>query len=98
MCTLHVGTSGEVHLTLRGEEENRILATVRHWPHWRRVDIEHDTDTKRCIAVTLVTDQAYEPTVREILKRSFRMTFPPTGGSMELEVEPETRSRRRSRY
>jgi len=98
MTTLSISDSGEVCLTLRGAAEDRILKTVRHWPYWRRVDIERDPiNAERCLSVTLVTDQIYESTVREILKRSFSMTFPTTGGSSEMAPEPPASPRRRGR-
>lgn len=96
MTTLSRAAAGEVRLILRGEDENRILATVRRWPYWRRVDIERDPDNSaRCLAITLVADQIYEPIVRDILKRSFGMVFPDDGGDLDLPPEPPTRSRRR---
>jgi hypothetical protein len=98
MTSLFISESGELCLTLRGAAENRILTTVRRWPHWRRVDIERDpVDAERCLSVTLVTEQTYESTVREILKRSFGMTFPASGGSSEMAPEPAPRPGRRSR-
>jgi hypothetical protein len=98
VTTLFISESGELCLTLRGAAENRILTSVRHWPHWRRVDIERDPESvDRCLSVTLITDQIYESTVREILKRSFGMTFPATGGSSELAPEPPSHSQRRRR-
>lgn len=99
MTTLSISESGELHLTLQGAEENRILTTVRRWPHWRRVDIERDpANAEYCLSVTLVTEQAYESTVRDILKRSFDLTFPPTGGSRDLapEILAPPKRRRRS--
>jgi hypothetical protein len=98
MTTLYISETGELYLTLRGAAENRILTSVRRWPHWRRVDIERDPmSAERTLSVTLVTDQIYESTVREILKRSFGMTFPADGGSSEMAPEPPSRSKRRGR-
>jgi|SRR3954465_8998088 hypothetical protein len=98
MTTLSISESGELSLTLRGTEEDRILTTVRRWPHWRSVAIERDpVNAAHTLAVTLVTDQTYESTVREILKRSFGMTFPEAGGSSEIGPEPPTRPSRRRR-
>ena len=98
MTTLSISETGELHLTLRGAAEDRILTTVRRWPHWRRVDIERDpVNAARCLAVTLVTDQTYESTVREILKRSFDLTFPEAGGSRDLAPEQPAPTRRRGR-
>jgi hypothetical protein len=98
MTTLFINETGELCLTLRGAAENRILTSVRRWPHWRRVDIERDpVSVERTLAVTLITDQIYESTVREILKRSFGMTFPVDGGTIEIGPEPPSRSRQRGR-
>jgi hypothetical protein len=96
MTTLAISESGEVCLTLRGAAENRVLATLRRWPHWQRVTLERDPiDTAQCLAVTLVAEQAHESTIREILKRSFDLTFPESGGSCELLPEPASPPRRR---
>ena len=98
MTTLAISEAGEMLLTLRGAAENRILTTLRRWPYWQRVAVERDpVDAKQCIAVTLIADQAHEATVREILKRSFGLTFPESGGSCELLPEPPAPSRRRGR-
>jgi hypothetical protein len=98
MTTLSISESGELCLTLSGAGENRVLATVRRWPHWQRVALERDpADTQRYLAVTLIADRAHEATVREILKRSFGMTFPETGGSCDVPPEPERTGRGRNR-
>ncbi len=97
MTTLYTSEAGELCLTLRGSAENRILTTLRHWPHWRRVDVERDPADGHYLSVTLVTDQEREPLVREILQRSFGMTFPAAGGSSELAPEPPRRPSRRAR-
>ena len=77
MATLSTDAPGEVRLTLRGETDNRILATLRRWLNWLRVDIERDpVDAARTLSVTLVADQSHEAIVRDILKRSFSITFP----------------------
>jgi hypothetical protein len=100
MTTLSLSATGELCLTLRGADENRILATLRRWPYWRRADIERDpADPTRCLSVTLVTDQIYEPMVRDILQRSFGLKFPTEGGSTDLDPAPPQRpSRRRRSY
>lgn len=97
MSTLSTNTAGELLLTLRGENEDRILTTVRRWPHWQRVVVERDPeDSRRCLSVTLVTDVAFEAVVREILRRSFNLIFPDAGGSVELALpEPPARGRKR---
>jgi hypothetical protein len=98
MRTLSVSDSGELCLTLRGTAENQILATLRRWPYWRAVTIERDpTNAELCLAVTLITDQIYESTVRDILRRSFGMTFPATGGNSEIAPKLLVRRSARSR-
>jgi hypothetical protein len=85
-------------LTLRGSDENRILTTLRRWPHWVRADIERDPAApERCLAVTLITDPMYESTVREILQRSFGLTFPAEGGSNALPPAVPAQPGRRRR-
>ncbi len=81
MPTLYLNASGELCLELRGAADDPILTTFRHWPHWRRVDIERDPNTSRFVAVTLIADVTYEPTVRAILRRSFGLTFPDLPGT-----------------
>jgi len=99
MTTLSTNAAGELCLTLRGEAENCILAALRRWPHWQRATFERDpADHQRCFAVTLVTSTAFEPTVREILRRSFNLTFPVAGGTSELVVqEPVVNRKTRGR-
>ena len=98
MTTLSISESGELCLTLRGASENRILATLRRWPYWRRVALERDPiNTQEYLAVTLIADQAHESTVREILQRSFGLTFPASGGSCQLPLDPPPPLRRRRR-
>src|SRR6266508_3975444 len=70
MITLFVSAAGELCLTLRGADENRILTTLRRLPYWQRADIERDPDDpERCLAVTLIADQSHESLVREILPK-----------------------------
>jgi len=96
MATLSTDAPGEVRLTLRGETDNRILDTLRRWPNWLRIDIERDpADSARTLSVTLVADQSHEAIVRDILKRSFSITFPEEGGDVVLPPEPEVRTHRR---
>lgn len=89
ITTLSIGETGELYPSLRGAEENRILATVRRWPYWQRVDIERDSaDTESCLAVTLIAGRIYESMVRDILRRGFGMTFPEAGGTCAIGLEP----------
>jgi hypothetical protein len=99
MTTLDMSTPGELRLVLRGAAENAILNTLRHWPHWLRVEVERDpADRALYRSITLITGRNQEATIREVLRRSFRMTFPPEGGERSLEVEaPSEPVRRRSR-
>jgi hypothetical protein len=97
MTTLDINTPGELRLTLRGAAENVILTTLRRWPHWQRAEVEHNpADAAECLAVTLITDRGQEPTLREILRRSFGMIFPPEGGDITLKLAPTPEPRRRS--
>lgn len=90
MTTLDVSTPGELRLVLHGAAENVILTTLRRWPYWLRAEVERDpTDATQYLSVTLVTGRGQEATLREILRRSFGLTFPVEGGSRVLVV-PET--------
>lgn len=96
MANLSKNAPGELHLTLRGETENRVLSTLRRWPHWLRCKVERDpADKTRCLAVTLVADEIHESTVRDILKRGFGVTFPDDGGEVDLPPAPPVRPPRR---
>jgi hypothetical protein len=89
MTTLDMSTPGELRLVLRGAAENAILNTLRHWPHWLRVELERDpADRTQYRSITLITGRNQEATIREVLRRSFRMTFPPEGGDRAMVVEP----------
>jgi hypothetical protein len=91
MSKLFLNQRGQLCLALRGAADNPILTTFRHWPHWRDVQIEHDSKTRQCVAVTLITDLTYEPTVRAILKRSFGLTFPDFPHESVLTPAPRIR-------
>ncbi|HJZ49763.1 MAG TPA: hypothetical protein VKE41_21445 [Roseiflexaceae bacterium] len=96
MPTLTLNQRGQLCLTLRGAADDPILTTFRHWPHWRDVQIERDPKTRRCVAVTLITDVTYEPTVRAILKRSFQLVFPdlPSQGQDQAPKLPDRAKQR----
>jgi len=90
MATLDLSIPGELRLTLRGTAENAILTTLRRWPHWLRAEVERNpTDATQCRAVTLIADRSQEPTIREILQRSFGMRFLAEGGDQDLKVAPQ---------
>lgn len=96
MTILDVQVPGELRLTLRGAEENAILATLRRWPHWIGSEVQRDpANAQRCLTVTLITDRNHEPIIREILRRSFGLIFPPEGGELTYTPEPPPVSRRR---
>jgi hypothetical protein len=96
MTILDTSVAGEVRLTLCGAAENRILTTVRRWPHWRLGSVVRDPlDGQQYQSVTLIADRAHEATVRDILKRGFGLIFPPEGGSIVLDPEPPAPPRRR---
>lgn len=97
MTTLDVQVPGELRLTLRGADENAILETLRRWPYWLRSEVQRDpADTQQCLTVTLITGRNHETTLREILRRSFGLIFPPDGGELVYtpEVSPPPRRRR----
>lgn len=96
MTTLSISEAGDVTLTLRGANENRVLTAIRRWPYWRNIALERDPDNAdRYVAITLVADQIHEATVREILQRSFGMIFPKTGGYCALPEATLPLGRRR---
>jgi phage-related baseplate assembly protein len=96
MATLDLNTQGELRLILRGASEDTILTTLRRWPHWLRAELEHDpVDAAQVLAVTLITDRAQEATIREILRRSFGMAFPPEGGDLAMRPAPPPKPQRR---
>jgi hypothetical protein len=96
MSTLDKSVGDEIRLTLSGAEEERILATLRRWPHWLRAEVERDpANAEHTLAVTLVAAQSQEATLREILRRSFGLVFPPEGGSAELTPLPPPKPSRR---
>lgn len=98
MASLGFNTNGEVCLTLRGVDEDRVLTTLRGWPQWLRADIERDVlHPGRYTAVTLITSSIHEGTLREILKRSFGMVFPKEGGSCAALAIPILPARRGAR-
>jgi hypothetical protein len=88
--------SDSLSLTLRGATEDVILATVRRWPYWEQVVIERDpTDSSHCLAVTLITQRLYEPTLRDILQRGFGLKFAADGGDSEMVVPPVEQKQKR---
>lgn len=96
MTTLDLSSPGELRLVLRGAGENAILATLRRWPHWLRAEVERDpADTAQCVSVTLVASRGQEATLREILRRSFGLTFPVEGGSLTPVIPAAPASTRR---
>lgn len=96
MTTFDTSSPGELRLILRGAAENVILNTLRHWPYWQSVEVEHDPlDHARHLSVTLITGKNHEVVLREILRRSFGMIFPPEGGDRALVVEPKPEPVRR---
>lgn len=94
MASLFINPHGEMCLTLRGAAEDRVLNTLRGWPHWSRADLERDPQNPSSYnAVTLITARVHETTIREILKRSFGMIFPSEGGSCAAEALPPAQRR-----
>lgn len=99
MATLGMHGPDSLSLTLRGPAEEIVLATVRRWPYWSQAIVERDpSDAARCLAVTLITQRLYEPTLRAILQRGFGLTFGAEGGDCEVvpPAEPKPRRGRRA--
>lgn len=89
MTTLDISDADELRLILSGADEDVILTTLRRWPYWLRAEVEHDpADATRCLSVTLVASRLQETTLREILRRSFGLIFPPGGGSQIMVARP----------
>ncbi|MBX0329048.1 hypothetical protein K2Z83_15320 [Oscillochloris sp. ZM17-4] len=96
MTTLDLSVPDELRLVLRGADEDAILTTLRRWPHWLRAEVGHDPDNAaQVLTVTLITDRDQEATLREILRRSFGMTFPPEGGDVAMLPAPPPKPQRR---
>lgn len=96
MTTLDMSVADELRLVLSGAEEQAILATLRRWPYWLRAEVERDpADASQCLSVTLIAERSQEATLREILRRSFGLTFPAEGGSrtMVAPAVPQPRPR-----
>jgi hypothetical protein len=99
VAILSAHDSDTLSLTLRGADEDRILTTIRRWPHWSTVAVERDpADRAQCLSVTLTTNRVYETTLREILRRSFGLNFPPDGGESVAAPAPPAREHKRRRY
>jgi hypothetical protein len=97
MSTLDLSSPDEVRLVLSGAAENAILETLRRWPHWLRAEVKRDSADRRVIlAVTLVSSRSHEVTIREILRRSFGLTFPLEGGTRAFTPPPVPTPRRRA--
>jgi hypothetical protein len=47
-------------------------------------------DASQYLSVTLITGRNQETTIREILRRSFGMSFSPEGGESGIKVEAES--------
>ena len=95
MAHLSYPTSAEVQLRL-GPREDEILTVVRHWAWWNRVDFEGQLPGQAEVtAVILTAERSTETTLREILARSFRLVFPPTGGEGSFS-EPSREVRKHS--
>lgn len=98
MALLSVSTGGELCLQLAGVAENAVLDSLRRWPHWQRVAVERSpADEAVCLSVTLATDPANEPALRNILKHGFGMTFPVGGGQSEGMIRSEPTVSRRGK-
>jgi hypothetical protein len=83
----------EVQLRL-GPREDAILTVVGRWAWWTSAEVEGLLPgSSEVSAVILTAERATEATIREIMHRSFRLVFPPTGGD-GAQVEPRSASTR----
>ncbi len=98
MAHLSYPSLTEVQLRL-GPQEDAILTVVRRWGWWTRATVEGrlpgDTQVS---AVILTAARGTDPTIREILHRSFQLVFPAEGGDgAPVPLESEVRTRRKHR-
>ncbi len=96
MASLNYSGPTEVQLRL-GADENAILTVVRRWAWWTRAEVEGRLPgDSQVSAVILTAERSNDPTIREILRRSFRMSFPTDGGEgVAPPAPPSEPSRRR---
>lgn len=84
MARLSYPSPTEVQLRL-GPHEDAILTVVRHWAWWTRAEVEGQVPGEPGVsAVILTAERTTEPTLREIIQRSFQIVFPAGGGEGEL--------------
>ena len=98
MAHLSYPSPTEVQLRL-GPQEDAILTVVRHWRWWTHAAVEGRLpDDTQVSAVILTATRGTDPTIREILHRSFQLVFPAEGGDGEpVALEPDVRTRRKHR-
>lgn len=80
MAFLNYPDADEVELQL-GPNEDAILTVVRHCEWWTRAKVEgQEPGNPTVVGVTLVAERERDTTIREILLRSFQISFPADGG------------------
>ena len=95
MTQLSYPSPTEIQLRL-GPHENDILTVVRQCAWWTRAEVEGRVPgSSEVSAVILTAERAMEPTLREILHRSFQLVFPVDGGDAEHTVGKQQDARRR---
>lgn len=95
MTHLSYPSSTELQLRL-GPHENEILTVVRHCAWWTRAEIEGRLPgSSEVAAVILTAERRMDSTLREILRRSFKLAFPDEGGEAEHGVRRRPASRQR---
>ena len=83
MAHLSYPSATEVQLRL-GAQEDAILRVVRHWGWWTYADVEGRLPgDPQVAAVILTAHRGADRTIREIMRRSFQIVFPPEGGAGE---------------
>lgn len=95
MANLSYPSPTQVRLRL-GPRENAILTVVRKCAWWTCAEVEGQmAGDAEVSAVILTAERASDPTIREILHRSFRLVFPVDGGEGTVaEPAASVRTRR----
>jgi hypothetical protein len=99
MAHLSYPSATEVQLRL-GAQEDAILTVVRHGRWWTHAEVEgHVPGDPQVTAVILTAERGADPTIRDILRRSFQLVFPTEGGDgILVGTTPDARSRRRRHH
>ena len=99
-CMAHLSypSPDEVQLRLDANED-AILTVLRHVSWWTRAAVEGQLPGSSLVAgVTLTAARGMDSTIRDILLRSFRISFPPDGGDgVQAEAKVAAKAQRQIR-